>query len=70
VFINDRLAIDLGGVHGSESQEVSLDERAAELEIEPGKVYPLALFFAERHTSGSTFRIDTTIAEFDACPDP
>lgn len=70
VFINNRLAIDLGGVHGAESQEVSLDERASELEIEPGKVYPLALFFAERHTAGSMFRIDTTIAEFDACPDP
>jgi fibro-slime domain-containing protein len=32
-------------------------------------VYPLALFFAERHTSSSTFRIDTTIAEFNVCPD-
>jgi fibro-slime domain-containing protein len=70
VFINNHLAIDLGGVHGAESKEVSLDARAGELEIEPGNVYPLALFFAERHTSSSTFRIDTTIAEFNACPDP
>ncbi|MCK6588060.1 MAG: fibro-slime domain-containing protein [Polyangiaceae bacterium] len=70
IFINNRLAINLGGVHGPMSEEVNLDARAGELGIEPGNVYPLVLFFAERHTSGSTFRIDTSIAEFDACPDP
>jgi hypothetical protein len=32
-------------------------------------VVPLDLFFAERHTSASTFAIDTTIAEFRACGD-
>jgi fibro-slime domain-containing protein len=36
----------------------------------PGEVYPLALFFAERHTTSSTFRIDTTIAELEVCPEP
>ena len=70
VFINGRLAIDLGGVHGVQSQAVVLDERAEQLRIEVGEVYPLALFFAERHTSSSTFRIDTTIADFEVCPEP
>lgn len=70
VFINGRLAIDLGGVHGVQSDLVDLDERAEQLGIEVGEVYPLALFFAERHTTSSTFRIDTTIAEFDVCPEP
>jgi fibro-slime domain-containing protein len=40
---------------------VNLDARATELGIEKGKVYPLDFFFAERHTSESNFRIDTTL---------
>jgi fibro-slime domain-containing protein len=70
VFINNHIAINLGGVHGAASDDADLDDRAEEFEIETGKIYPLALFFAERHTSSSTFRIDTTITEFDACPNP
>lgn len=67
VFINRRLAIDLGGVHGSESQTVSLDAAAAHLGIVQGQVYPLHLFYAERHTSGSTFRLETSIEELALC---
>ena len=67
VFINRRLAIDLGGVHGSESQTVSLEESAPYLGIAAGNVYSLHLFYAERHTSGSTFRLETSIEEFDLC---
>ncbi len=60
-FINGKLVIDLGGVHGAQDAEVNLDARATELGIEKGKVYPLDFFFAERHTSESNFRIDTTL---------
>ncbi len=60
-FINGHLAIDLGGVHGAESQTIVLDERAAELGIQIGNEYSLDFFFAERHTSESNFRIETTI---------
>jgi fibro-slime domain-containing protein len=68
VFINNSLVIDLGGVHSSQSKTVVLDASASALGIEKGNIYPFALFFAERHTSGSSFRIDTSITEFDACP--
>jgi fibro-slime domain-containing protein len=61
VFVNNKLAIDLGGVHGAENGSIDLDMRAAELGIVKGKVYALDFFFAERHTSESTFRIDTTL---------
>ncbi|MEM8758374.1 MAG: fibro-slime domain-containing protein, partial [Planctomycetota bacterium] len=59
VFINGKLAIDLGGVHSQASESVNLDEQAEYLGIEPGEEYQLKLFFAERHTSESNFRIET-----------
>jgi len=48
-------------VHSAEDAEVSLDARATEFVIEKGKVYPLELFQAERHTSASNFRIETNL---------
>lgn len=63
VFINGRLAIDLGGIHEEQTETVDLDESADELGIVVGQVYPLDFFFAERHTIYSHFRIDTTISD-------
>ncbi len=57
VYINDKLVIDLGGVHGAMSQSVSLDS----LGLTSGNDYSFDLFFAERHTVASSFRIDTSI---------
>ncbi|MFK8003234.1 MAG: fibro-slime domain-containing protein [Polyangiales bacterium] len=67
VFINRRLAIDLGGVHSREEASVSLDELAGRFELVVGESYELHLFFAERHTDRSTFTIDTTIARTQRC---
>lgn len=61
VFINGKLAIDLGGVHSQASESINLDEAAADLGLEPGESYQLKLFFAERHTSESNFRIETNL---------
>jgi fibro-slime domain-containing protein len=61
VFVNDRLALDLGGVHGVEAQTIDFDASAAALGIAPGTVYPLDVFHAERHTTESNFRIETSI---------
>ncbi|MBW2528801.1 MAG: fibro-slime domain-containing protein [Deltaproteobacteria bacterium] len=69
-FINHKLAIDLGGVHGPETDTIDLDDRASDLGIEPGETYDLHFFFAERHTVLSNFRIDTTIAFIDCGPPP
>jgi len=69
-FINGRLAIDLGGVHGPESQSIDLDAQASQLGITVGEVYSLDFFFAERHTTQSNFRIDTTINCFTSVPAP
>ncbi|WP_437593534.1 fibro-slime domain-containing protein [Sorangium sp. So ce1000] len=60
VFINRRLAIDLGGLHLAKTAQVDLDEIAEELGIEVGKEYALDLFYAERRGSGSSFSISTS----------
>ncbi len=58
VFINKQLVIDLGGRHAEESKSVSIDS----LGLTKGNVYDLAVFHAERHTTQSNFRIDTTLS--------
>ena len=61
LFINGHLAIDLGGVHPAEEDSVDLDEDAAMLGITIGGTYPMDIFHAERHTTFSTFRIETSL---------
>lgn len=61
VFVNDTLALDLGGVHGAESSTIDFDAQADTLGITIGNVYALDVFHAERHTSESNFRIETSI---------
>jgi fibro-slime domain-containing protein len=73
VFINDRLAIDLGGLHPANNATIDLDASASALGITPGSVYPLELFHAERHTNASNFKVDTNLAFVDCGsvpPDP
>lgn len=62
VFIDDKLVIDLGGVHAAMTKSISLDSLAGTLGITVGNTYDFDLFFAERHTTQSNFRIDTSIA--------
>jgi len=64
MFINGKLAIDLGGLHPPVTQTIDLDAEAAKLGITQGIVYPMDIFHAERHSTGSNFRIDTTIGCF------
>jgi fibro-slime domain-containing protein len=62
VFINGKLAIDLGGLHTSASGSISLDT----LGLTKGTEYPLDLFNAERHSVGSDFQVDTDLS-FTSC---
>lgn len=57
VFIDNTLVIDLGGVHGVAMGTINLDT----LNLVQGQTYNLDVFHAERHTTQSNFRIDTTI---------
>jgi fibro-slime domain-containing protein len=61
LFINGKLAIDLGGLHPKLLSTVNLDDQAAVLGITKGKRYTMDIFHAERHTDASTFHVETSI---------
>jgi len=65
VFVNSKLAIDLGGLHPPASGTLDLDADADRLGISIGQSYPLDLFNAERHSASSNFRVDTTLGFTD-----
>lgn len=58
VYVDNKLVIDIGGIHSAVSQTIELDRLAW---LEDGHRYSLKFFFAERHRTQSNFRIDTTI---------
>ncbi|WNO10729.1 PKD domain-containing protein [Teredinibacter sp. KSP-S5-2] len=61
VFINGKLAINLGGVHSVLERSIKLDEIAGRLGIVKGNSYSFDLFFAERHTTASNFMFQTNM---------
>jgi len=61
VFVNGQIIIDLGGVHGAQSSSVNIDSIAMQLGLQIGEIYAFDMFHAERHTTQSNFRIETTI---------
>ena len=61
VFINRKLVVDLGGMHDKQTGTVDLDVQRVALGIVAGQSYPLDVFHAERHTTASNFRIETSI---------
>lgn len=65
VYINDRLVINLGGIHPAQSGSVNLDT----LGLTAGSNYTLDIFFAERHTVASNFNFTTSI-ELNVVPMP
>jgi fibro-slime domain-containing protein/RHS repeat-associated protein len=70
LFLNNRLVIDLGGVHGAESASINLDGLAGTIGLTPGHTYNFDLFFAERHTVASSFALQTSIQLQTNCEVP
>lgn len=62
VFVDGKLALDLGGLHPSVSGTITMDTLGLTL----GSEYTLDLFHAERSMCDSNFRIDTTL-RFSDC---
>ncbi|KAM9962896.1 hypothetical protein ACTFIW_006117 [Dictyostelium discoideum] len=67
VFINNKLAVDLGNMHPPSSSSVNLDQ----LGLTNGVNYDFDFFYCERHTDGSTIQITTSLKfvcpYYDSC---
>jgi fibro-slime domain-containing protein len=63
VFINNKLVVDLGGVHGQACNGAGLYLDG--LELTDGVNYNFDFFFAERHTTGSNFKATFGDIELD-----
>ena len=58
VFVNGKLAVDIGGVHGALNDSVTLSGTVAtNLGLAAGGMYELDLFQAERHTNASNYKL-------------
>lgn len=65
IFVNGKLAMDLGSMHSAEVGTIDFDAQASELAIVPGQSYDMDIFHAERHTLESNFRFETNISCFE-----
>lgn len=63
VFINNRLVVDIGGVHGPENGYVDVDTvgQGTKDSLVEGQTYPFHIFFAERNATGSNFKMRTSM---------
>jgi len=66
VFINNKLALDLGSVHPAESASINPDTPG----LTAGNTYDFAFFFAERHMEESNGMRETSIALNNTVPEP
>jgi fibro-slime domain-containing protein len=57
-FVNNRLAMDIGGIHNASPGSFSVDNLP---NLVSGKVYSFDFFFAERHLTASTIHIETNL---------
>jgi len=67
VFVNAKLAVDLGAPHVPENGTVTIDATSAgQFGLAPGNVYEIRVFHAERKVEGSSFRL--TLSGFNTSP--
>lgn len=67
IFFDNNLGIDLSGVHAPAQASITGQQLIDRFQLSPGREYPLDIFFAERHTTGSSFRITTNL-EIESAP--
>lgn len=68
IFVNGKLALDVGGLHEDLEGTIDFDAQASALGITPGEIYDMDIFHAERQTEESNFRIETNIQCFTPNP--
>jgi fibro-slime domain-containing protein len=60
VFVNRKLAIDLGGLHPEKEATLNLDASSSQLGLVVGHIYEVVLFHAERKEDKSNFHLTLT----------
>eukprot|EP01130_Rhizamoeba_saxonica_P009288 TRINITY_DN376_c0_g1_i4.p1 TRINITY_DN376_c0_g1~~TRINITY_DN376_c0_g1_i4.p1 ORF type:complete len:950 (-),score=317.31 TRINITY_DN376_c0_g1_i4:452-3301(-) len=65
VYIDNELVVDLGGPHPPQCRTLNL----ADLGLTDGEDYDFDMFFAERHTTGSNFKLTLSAQLEDNPPD-
>jgi len=65
VFLNKRLVVDLGGIHETQHKTINVDNYINSMNLKPGDICTLDLFFAERHITESNLKISTNIELFN-----
>jgi len=67
VFVNKKLAVDLGGIHTPVGGAVTINNQTAgKFGLSDGNVYEISVFQAERQTTCSTYKL--TMSGFNAAP--
>ena len=64
VFINNKLVVDIGGIHEKVEGAVNLDtigQGDPKNKLVEGREYPFHIFYAERNATGSNFKMRTSI---------
>lgn len=61
IFIDGKLALDLGGVHSIMEGTIDLNAVGDQMGLVPGTQYSMDIFHAERHTTRSNFEITASI---------
>jgi fibro-slime domain-containing protein len=67
VFINRRLAVDLGGLHVQLAASIELDTLADTLGIVKGQSFPLDLFYANRQPPGAVLMSSLSETDIWSC---
>ena len=65
IFVNGKLALDLGSTHAAAEGVIDFDEQAGSLGLTAFSSYPMDIFHAERHTRDSNFKLTTNISCFE-----
>lgn len=61
LFIDGKLALDIGGAHTPLGGSVNLNELATKIGLVDGETYSFDFFYMERHTDISNIRIETNM---------
>lgn len=66
LYINGKLAVDIGGAHAALEQSISLNDFADYFGLKDGEKATFTFFHMERHGTGSNFRMITNIEITDS----